>query len=87
MSSLSWKINRIKAMSLSEVIFRARRLFEVKYEKTRIHRGWKPIPKNAVVSGAPLYAQDISQVKKDWRACFGKFNSCEYEAALVGQSF
>ncbi len=82
MSSLAWKINRIKAMSLGEILFRAWRMLEVKQEKRRVRSGWKPLPQVSVVTAEPLFMQTAEQLLHVWRECFGEFKGAPYEQAL-----
>jgi len=82
MSSLGWKINRIKAMSLNEIIFRVRRSIQTGLEKKRIHKGWQPKPSEPVKSSQPLFSYDLPTIQSKWQAAFGEFEEHAYAQAL-----
>lgn len=82
MSSLGWKINRIKAMSFAEIVFRIWRSLQTKMEKRRILKGWTPLPECPVTSANSLFSQKLDAVRDEWKEWFGEFDSTSYVSAL-----
>jgi len=84
MSSLAWKLNRIKAMSPAEILFRAYRVFQTKTEKRKVSRGWQPVPNTSVVSRGSLFAGESEKHIAQWRRQFSSELE-DYEPLLSGE--
>ena len=61
MTSLAWKINRIRAMSLPELAHRGQTMLHQRREQKRVTKGWRPLPETAVSPGTLLFSMDA-----DW---------------------
>ncbi|EGV51203.1 heparinase II/III family protein [Candidatus Endoriftia persephone] len=83
MSSLAWKINRIKAMSPAELLFRVGRVVQGKVEKQRLSAGWRPKPKGSVGSRGGLFQGESEQIVSQWRAAYAG-QLAGYEPLLDG---
>jgi len=69
MNRLGWLINRVRVMSVPEVMFRIRRSVTQRLERSRVMAGWKPRPEIVVKPGVPLFGDDVSLCEK-WNAYF-----------------
>ncbi|MCU7845553.1 MAG: heparinase II/III family protein [Candidatus Thiodiazotropha sp. (ex Monitilora ramsayi)] len=74
MKSLVWKINRIKAMSPWEILFRIWRTLNTKVEKRKVLMGWSPKPSASVKSGPSLFSADRNEILSEWKERFGGIN-------------
>ena len=82
MSSLGWKINRIKAMGFEEITFRVSRAIQQKFERRRLEKGWQPLPITPVTKAKPLFIADISAIQNKWSSMYGEFDESAYERSL-----
>jgi len=69
MSSLVWKLNRLRVMTVGEIFFRVwRSCFNV-IEKFRVSKGWQPSPNMKIAPLTDLFGQDVSLVT-EWKKHF-----------------
>lgn len=83
MSCLSWKIRRIRAMSLSEILFRIGRLIQGKVENCRLHYGWQPQSRQPVVGRGGLFQGNPKIIRAKWSKYFGA-DIENYKSLLAG---
>ncbi len=69
MSSLAWKLNRLRVMTFGEILFRTRRSCSNVIEKFRLHRGWQPVPDEKTTPLIGLFGQDASVIT-EWKNNF-----------------
>ena len=69
MSGLLWKINRLRVMTFSEILFRIWRACSTEIERYRLASGWQPAPKTAVASKTELFGDEPSLLQ-DWQKHF-----------------
>jgi len=66
MNRIRWLINRIRVMTVPEIMFRIRRYFAQKLEQCRVAVGWQPQPGVCVKPRASLFGHDAGLISK-WR--------------------
>ena len=69
MKNFIWKINRLRAMSMRELIFRINREFVTRIEKYFVILGWKPCPKENVKPRISLF-KDNTDLIGQWNKLF-----------------
>ena len=69
MNRIRWLINRVRVMSVPEVMFRIHRSVMQRLEHLRVMAGWKPQLEVAVKTGVPLFGEDAN-LCVEWNACF-----------------
>ncbi len=69
MSSLAWKLNRLRVMTVGEILFRTWRSCSNEIEKFKISRGWQPSPDLKIRSLIGLFGQDIALIT-EWKKHF-----------------
>ncbi len=84
MSSLAWKINRIKAMDPAEILFRVGRVVQGKLERRRIDGGWQPHPRQPVSGRGSLFQGDPQTIIAQWQNAYGD-RLGGYETLLSGE--
>ena len=67
MKNFAWKVNRLRAMSISEVGHRAWRMARQRVEKMLIASNWQPRPERAVDTRLTLF-EEIDGWREAWRA-------------------
>ncbi len=70
MNKLEWLINRLRQMSLAEVIFRFKRALLQKVERHQVLSGWQPMPVNDVLAKTNLFNTHtdlINEWKNDYQ--------------------
>ncbi len=82
MNRINWLINRVRLMSLSEVMFRVRRSLAQRWERSRVATNWKPLPNEQVTPRYSLFGDD-SELLDKWGEKFQLNNAC-LENYLVG---
>lgn len=60
MTSLSWKINRLRTMPLREIIHRNGVMLKQHWEKKRIAQGWSPLPQSTVSPKIAFFSPDAN---------------------------
>lgn len=58
MSRIRWLINRVRVMTVPEIIFRTQRLFVNRWERMLVAAGWEPLPGVTVTPKCPLFGND-----------------------------
>ena len=58
MKRLAWLINRLRVMSVREVLFRLQRALLQTVERYRVAAGWQPLPAGAVRPRLALFGTD-----------------------------
>ncbi len=96
MTSLAWKLNRLRVMSVPEVAHRGYRWCGQRGEQIGIHYGWQPRPKGAVGCGISLFAEREGWLG-EWNEHFsldetklnelleGRLDLFSYEGLAIGQ--
>ncbi|MEZ5541464.1 MAG: alginate lyase family protein [Pseudomonadota bacterium] len=69
MNRLGWLVNRLRVMSLREVLFRLQRAVLQTLERYRVGTGWQPLPAAAVAPRLALFGEDAALLQQ-WRAAF-----------------
>jgi len=64
MNQIGWLINRLRVMSLSEVLFRVRRSVVQRLEQRRVGAGWQPQPAKTVQPKTSLLGQDADLISR-----------------------
>ena len=83
MSRISWLINRLRLMSLPEIMFRVRRSLAQHWERRRVAAGWRPLPAKPVAPGCSLFGEDVELPEK-WKNSF-QLNIPNLEDYLAGR--
>jgi len=95
MNRLIWLFNRLRAMTVREVVFRIQRALLQVAERYRISRGWRPLPGSDVRPCKELFGMDAAVVQ-DWHRSFrldaaglsdyleGRINFFGHEALDIG---
>jgi hypothetical protein len=83
MSRISWLINRLRLMSVPEVVFRIRRSFIQQWERRRVAAGWRPLPDKLVAPGCALFGDDVELPEK-WNKNF-QLNFSQLDDCLAGR--
>ncbi len=82
MNRISWLINRLRVMSVPEVMFRVRRSFAQRLERSRVATGWVPFPDNSVTPRFSLFGDDQGLLDK-WAKKF-QLNNTSLDKYLAG---
>ncbi len=69
MNKLLWKLNRLRVMTIRELVFRVNRALLTKAEKHFVSSGWQPQTKEKVSSNTPLFEYD-SDLISQWNDLF-----------------
>jgi hypothetical protein len=69
MKRLTWLINRVRVMSVREVLFRTRRALLQIPERLRVAAGWRPMPAAPVTARLSLFAGN-DDLLKHWQMSF-----------------
>lgn len=83
MSGVLWKLNRLRLMSFSELLFRCFRYLAQKHEKYRLAYGWVPFFKGKVKGKNCLFGENESLIN-DWNSKY-KINKTQLNNYIEGK--
>ena len=69
MNRIAWLINRLRVMTLREVLFRSWRMLVQRVEHYRVSTGWQPVPGHRVVPRLALFG-DNTELPGQWQSLF-----------------
>ena len=83
MSRIGWLVNRLRVMSLPEVMFRIYRAVMQLWERWRVARGWRPLPEAVIKPRYALFGDDFD-LSAEWGGYF-TLDQARLDEYLSGQ--